>query len=53
MPIQINEVIIRAIVDSGAVTAGASGTSTTTVTTDTETALVDKLLEIIKEKKER
>ena len=54
MPVQINEVIIRATVD----TAPSSGTSHSTGNTSNGTGsqdaeILEKVLEIIKEKQER
>jgi Family of unknown function (DUF5908) len=53
MPVQINEVIIRAVVDNGSTTAPAatSGIATSQATPDAEIAAL--VLEIIKEKNER
>jgi hypothetical protein len=52
MPVQINGVIIRAIVDP--LPSGSSGSQNAPVTTnDADLELVEKVLEIIKDKKER
>lgn len=53
MPVQINEVIVRAVVDSSA-SAGTTAAATTPAGTHTsEAELAAMVLEIIKEKKER
>ena len=51
MPVQINEVIIRAIVDP--IPAGNSKQTQPTPTNEIELELVEKVLEIINDKKER
>jgi hypothetical protein len=51
MPVQINEVIIRAIVDP--LPSGSTKQAHPTPTNEIELELVEKVLEIIKDKKER
>jgi hypothetical protein len=51
MPVQINEVIIRAIVDP--LPSGSNKQTNPTPTNEIELELVEKVLEIIKDKKER
>ncbi|MDB5250063.1 MAG: hypothetical protein JWQ40_4457 [Segetibacter sp.] len=54
MPVQINEVIIRAVVDTGT-SAGHSSETTEppSANTGTEAEIAEKVMEILKEKKER
>lgn len=53
MPVQINEVVIRAIVD----TEGSAGHAETTAppqsNSSIESEIAEKIMEILKEKKER
>lgn len=55
MPVQINEVIIRAVVDSpgGSQPADAASGGVSAPETVSERELAEKILAIIKEKKER
>ena len=54
MPVQINEVIIRAVVEnSGPITSPSAATGTTTNPVEHEMETAAQVLEIIKEKNER
>lgn len=53
MPVQINEVIIRAVVDDGPGAGPASETAASAGSIITDAELVEKVLEILKEKGER
>ncbi len=53
MPVQINEVIIRAVVNNGSSTAPASTPGITTSQTVPDAEIAALVLEIIKEKNER
>jgi hypothetical protein len=53
MPVQINEVIIKAVVDSQAVSANNNAPAAHSNLSSTELEIIEKVLEIIKEKKER
>lgn len=54
MPVQINEVVIKAVVDSNpAAGTGNAPANTSAGTSITEAELAAMVLEIIKEKKER
>jgi hypothetical protein len=52
MPVQINEVIIRTIVDTAPVSQG-SGPAPAATNNRSEDEAIEKVLEIIKEKNER
>lgn len=53
MPVQINEVIIKAVVDSQATSANDNAPAVQSNIPTTELEIIEKFLEIIKEKKER
>ncbi|ASU33903.1 DUF5908 family protein [Mucilaginibacter xinganensis] len=53
MPVQINEIIIRAVVDPAPVNSGSSSQTPQGVGSDESYEAVEKVLEIIKEKQER
>jgi hypothetical protein len=53
MPVQINEVIIRAVVDNNSATVQGADTSKVTSQSNTDTEIAALVLEIIKEKNER
>jgi formiminotetrahydrofolate cyclodeaminase len=54
MPVQINEVIIKAVVDSStSAGTGAAAATTSAGSSTSEAELAAMVLEIIKEKKER
>ncbi len=53
MPVQINEVVIRTVIDTPSGSGGADATANTPPPTGPETELVEKVLEIIREKNER
>ena len=53
MPVQINEVIIKAVVDSQAASANNNAPAVHSNILPTELEIIEKVLEIIKEKKER
>ena len=53
MPIQINEVVVRTVVDTSGESNGQPDTGRAVPAITDESEIVDKLLEIIKEKKER
>ena len=53
MPVQINEVIIKAVVDSQAASANDNTPAVQSNIPATELEILEKVLEIIKEKKER
>lgn len=53
MPVQINEVIIKAVVGNSTPVAGAAVAVTSAGSSTSETELAAMVLEIIKEKKER
>jgi len=53
MPVQINEVIIRAVVDSSAPATTTTASATTNNQPVQDTEIAARVLEIIKEKNER
>lgn len=53
MPVQINEVIIKAVVDSQATSANDNAPAVQSNIPTKELEIIEKFLEIIKEKKER
>lgn len=53
MPVQINEVIIKAVVDSQVTSANDNAPAVQSDIPATELEIIEKFLEIIKEKKER
>ena len=53
MPVQINEVIIKAVVDSQPSSANNNTSSAHSNSTTSEMEMIEKVLEIIKEKQER
>jgi hypothetical protein len=53
MPVQINEVIIRAVVDSSSTTTPAAVTNSVAGTAKPDVETAAQVLEIIKEKNER
>ena len=53
MPVQINEVIIRAVVDNGATSGSPSVPSASPNTTSSDSEIAALVLEIMKEKNER
>lgn len=53
MPVQINEVIIRAVVDSPTSGGHAETTEPPSGNTGMEAEVAEKIMEILKEKKER
>ncbi|MBV8255961.1 MAG: hypothetical protein JO154_25425 [Chitinophaga sp.] len=53
MPVQINEVVIRTVIDTPSGSGGTGAVVNTPPPSGPETELVDKVLEIIREKNER
>ena len=53
MPVQINEVIIRTVVDTGPASKGNNQSSSPAKGKYADYEAIEKVLEIIKEKKER
>ena len=53
MPVQINEVIIRAVVDPKPIDGNASQLDCPLGNSDQDAELMEKIFEIIKEKQER
>ncbi|MBV7530816.1 DUF5908 family protein [Chitinophaga sp. sic0106] len=53
MPVQINEVVIRTVIETPSASSGSGSVTNTPPPSAADTSLVEKVLEIIREKNER